>query len=263
MAEATIQSSGVVANDSNWLSEEDSLVGFRGDVEFTGMFSHVEVKKSFIKPDIDPKQVKQITQLIVILAVVFAGYVYLWPMVQSYIENMNKGSAVTEIVPSTQVNRESVSVTEVEEAPAPSSSFVSTLPKPAYTTNRSISPVEEGLWISELEHPYTFRRFKMVYEARRQLLAGSESFFIKALDEQKFWTRMQAIFALAEMGAEVSSEHVQRAIGNARPYLQKNYFKRFRETSTEGERYVMSIAMYFVTEPAQAVIGDILAPYQK
>lgn len=240
-------------------ADKDSLIGFKGDLEFT------EILGGFTQAKPLPVDIRKIAIVVVAFfvgaALLFTGFEYGVPLYKSI---MKEQVAIQEVRPQS-VTESSGSVTQVDEDTSnieDSFGFVTTLEKPRYTKNRRLTVLEEKLWMSELAHPYPFRRFKSVYEARRQLYAGSDNFFVQGLEQDKFWTRMQAIFALADMGANVSAEHVQRAIGDARPYILKNYFKRFKKVSTVGERYVMSLAMFFVDSDAQAVIGDILLPYQ-
>lgn len=243
-------------------ADKDSLMGFKGDLEFSEILDGFTEAKP-LPVSFDLRNVGLIVAALLLVVGVYFGYQYGMPYLASPVK---EDVAIKEVRPRQAKPVQSTdSVTQVEEAVSDtgdSFGFVTTLGKPDYTKNRKISALEEKLWLSELAHPYTFRRFKSVYEARRALLAGSDSFFIQGLEQNKFWTRMQAVFALADMGANISAEHVQRAIGDARPYLLKNYFKRFKKNSTEGERYVMSLAMFFVDPQAQSVIADILSPYQ-
>ncbi len=133
---------------------------------------------------------------------------------------------------------------------------------PDYSPTRQITESEKEMYLGLLENQYTYQRYRAAKELRTLRLGGSEGLLTKALEEPKFWTRMEAIFGLAEMGADIRSEHVKKAIGNPRPYMMREYFKRFLKNSTEGERYVLALAMYFVNPDAQEVIGTALAPYR-
>jgi len=123
---------------------------------------------------------------------------------------------------------------------------------------RSWTAAEEESWRAGLMHPFTWQRFKTVREVREARLSGSEAILWDALEERKFWTRMQAAMGLADFGIPINLDVVEKAIGDTRPDAVTAYFQRFVRRSTEGERYVLRQAVRVVNEQARVVILDAL-----
>jgi hypothetical protein len=117
-----------------------------------------------------------------------------------------------------------------------------------------MSPSNEKRWSAGLGHQYMYQRYATVKEIRRSHSKGSETLLYEALEQPKFWTRMEALFGLVELGIAVDSDTVLKAIGNTRPSLVKNYFTRFSKKSTPYEIYVMKQALRLVTSGARLVI---------
>ncbi len=123
---------------------------------------------------------------------------------------------------------------------------------------RSWTASEEEAWRAGLMHRFTWQRYKTVLDVRRARLAGSEAILWDALEERKLWTRMQAVFGLADFGIPVSLEVVEKAVGNTRPETFTSYLQRFVPKSTESERYVLRHAVRVVDEAARGMILRIL-----
>lgn len=123
----------------------------------------------------------------------------------------------------------------------------------------SLSQSQEERWRFSLTHPFPYQRFKTVQEIRRAQLRGSEFILTDVLSQPKFWTRMEALFAMAEMGLEVDVDTVEGAIGNTRRSLVQNYFRRFRKKANDAEIYIMRQAVRVVDAPARIVILSNLA----
>lgn len=126
-----------------------------------------------------------------------------------------------------------------------------TVPK---VSSDGVTAAMEKRWQAGLEHRFTSQRLKSVKEMRKLKRSGSEVLLFKALDQRKFWTRMEALLALVEMGFNVDIETVDKAIGNARPSLVKNYFKRLTVEPSLAQVYVMQQAIRVVGDKTRIVI---------
>lgn len=133
------------------------------------------------------------------------------------------------------------------------------LPKNAVELERKWTAKEEEMWGFALDHEFVYQRYKAVKEMRARRLAGSSELLFKALDQPKFWTRMEATLALAEFGYPVSIEQVKKAIGKTRPSLVANYMERFVAKRTPGEAYVLRHALKFVNGRARVTILEALS----
>lgn len=111
-------------------------------------------------------------------------------------------------------------------------------------------------------HPFPYKRMEAVQQLRKLRIKGSENLLRLGMEQKKFWVRMEALFALAEIGAALKTSDLEKAIGDARPYLLENYFKRFSTGASQGEKFILSLCMYFVPEKPQALIASVLQNYQ-
>jgi hypothetical protein len=93
---------------------------------------------------------------------------------------------------------------------------------------------------------------------RAARLKGSQLLLNDALAQPKFWTRMEALIALAESGEAVDIDSVELGIGTTRRPLIQNYFRRFRKQITPGELYVMRQAIRIVDAGTRRVILENL-----
>ena len=89
-------------------------------------------------------------------------------------------------------------------------------------------------------------------------LTGSDAILWDALEDDKFWTRMWAVIGLADFGVEIDNDAVLKALRDERPSLVTNFFKRFKDKSTPGQRYVMRYAIRNVDPRARRVICEAL-----
>lgn len=101
------------------------------------------------------------------------------------------------------------------------------------------SAQEELAWRSGIKHRFHWQRFKTVKEVRESRLLQSKVILWEALDDSRFWTRIEAAMALAEFGVPLNTENLQKVIGTSRASLVRNYFKRFHRETSPGERYVL------------------------
>jgi hypothetical protein len=134
------------------------------------------------------------------------------------------------------------------------------LPKSGDSASRgALSQAQEERWRFSLSHPYTYQRYKVVKDIREARLRGSEYLLLEAMTQPKFWTRMEALFALAELGQEVDVDTVEGAVGNTRRELVVNFFKRFQKAASDAELFVMRQAIRVVDAPTREVILRNLA----
>ena len=133
-----------------------------------------------------------------------------------------------------------------------------------FTDNRSPpgriwSPQEEEVWRSGIIHQFAWQQYKTVQDVITLQLAGSEAILWEALNNPRLWTRMQAVIGLVRFGANVDSQTVLRALGEERPSLIANYFKRFTVKSDSSQRFVMRYAVRVVGQRARLQIVKSLA----
>ena len=105
------------------------------------------------------------------------------------------------------------------------------------------SPQEEEVWRSGIIHQFAWQQYKTVQDVITLRLAGSEAILWEALNNPRLWTRMLAVVGLVRFGANVDSQTVLRALGEERPSLVANYFKRFTVKSDSSQRFVMRYAV--------------------
>lgn len=132
-------------------------------------------------------------------------------------------------------------------------------PKNAVSLGRKWTAKEEEMWRFALDHEFTYQRYRAVKEMRARRLAGSSELLFKALDQSKFWTRMEAVMALAEFGYPVSVDQVKQAIGRTRSSLVANYMERFVAKRTPGESFVLRHALKVADGRARAKILEALS----
>lgn len=136
------------------------------------------------------------------------------------------------------------------------------LPNPLETETlgeAGLSQSQEERWRYALNHPFAYQRYKVIQDIRRARLKGSEFLLSEALSQPKFWTRMEALLAMAELGEEVDINTVEGAIGNTRRPLVQNYFRRFNKKASASELYVMRQAVRVVDATARTIILKSLA----
>jgi hypothetical protein len=121
-----------------------------------------------------------------------------------------------------------------------------------------LTPGQEERWRQGLAHPFVWQRYKTVIDMRAARLKGSQYLLNDALAQPKFWTRMEALIALAESGEAVDIDTVETAIGSTRRSLIQNYFRRFRRQATGGEIYIMRQAIRITDAGTRRVILENL-----
>lgn len=139
------------------------------------------------------------------------------------------------------------------------------LPNPAPALSdatTAISTQQSDSWRAGLNHPFSYQRYKATQEMRKSKVDGSVSILYEALAQPKFWTRMEALIGIAENGVAIDTESMRTAIGEARPDLVRNYFKRFRKDYTDATAHIMRQAMRVVDGKARAIILFNLAAHR-
>lgn len=134
------------------------------------------------------------------------------------------------------------------------------LPNPLLSTasgagEASASAIEG--WRYGLTHPYTYQRYKTVQAMRNN--KGAEDLLRDAISQPKFWTRMEAVLGLAELGETVSPETMQAVFAGVRRDLPRNYFRRFRSKESAASTYVMRQAVRVVDARVREIIIQNLA----
>jgi len=121
-----------------------------------------------------------------------------------------------------------------------------------------LTPSQEERWRQGLAHPFVWQRYKTVMDMRAARMKGSQFLLNDALAQPKFWTRMEALLALAELGETVDIDTVEAGLGSTRRPLIQNYFRRFRKEITGGELYIMRQAIRIVDAGTRKVILENL-----
>ena len=108
---------------------------------------------------------------------------------------------------------------------------------------RAWSIQEEEVWRSGLTHQFVWQQHKTVQDVITLRLAGSDAILWEALNNPRLWTRMKALIGLTKFGMNVDGNAVLQALGEERPSLVANYFKRFTVKNSAAERFVMRYAL--------------------
>ena len=114
--------------------------------------------------------------------------------------------------------------------------------------------VQEHKWRIGLSHRYPARAYMAVQDMRQQKRSGSEYLYFEALNHRKFWTRMEALRGLVELGLDVDLETVEKSIGKVRRSLIRNYIKRLARNPSQADQYVMRQLVRIVDAPTRLVI---------
>jgi hypothetical protein len=124
---------------------------------------------------------------------------------------------------------------------------------------RPMTGRDEETYRKGLNHEYVYQAYRVVRLMRSQRLQGAERVLIDAINHQKFWTRMEAIIALAEFGFEINIDTVERAIANVDPYLVAHYFKRSLAKPSPGALYVLKQAIRLADAPGRLMVLKVLS----
>jgi hypothetical protein len=107
----------------------------------------------------------------------------------------------------------------------------------------SLSADQEATFKAGLAHEFNYQRYKTVLDLAAINAPGSEEMLRQALESKKFWIRMRALIALADMGDEVTDNDVREALGDAHSELRARFFKRF-------EKSACSVGCFYVARAA-------------
>ncbi len=123
---------------------------------------------------------------------------------------------------------------------------------------RAWSVQEEEVWRSGLTHQFVWQQYKTVQDVVSLRLAGSDAILWEALNNPRLWIRMKAVVGLVKLGMNVGDNAVLQALGEERPSLLANYFKRFTVKNDAAERFVMRYALHTVGPRARRHIIQAL-----
>jgi hypothetical protein len=116
----------------------------------------------------------------------------------------------------------------------------------------SLSADQETTFKAGLAHEFNYQHYKTVLDLAAINAPGSEELLRQALESKKFWIRMRALIALADMGAEVTDNDVREALGNAHSELRARFFKRFEKSACSvGCFYVARAALKHLDAPGR------------
>lgn len=113
-----------------------------------------------------------------------------------------------------------------------------------------LSADQESSLKAGISHEFTYQRYKTVMELAELRAPASEEFLRQALESKKFWIRMRALIALADLGDQITDDDVKQALGDAHSELRARFFKRF-------ERGACSVGCFYV---ARAALKHLDAP---
>lgn len=125
---------------------------------------------------------------------------------------------------------------------------------------KSLSTDEESSFKAGLSHEFHYQRYKTVLDLAAAKAPGSEELLRSALDSNKFWIRMRALIALADMGDEITDDDVGQALGKTHSELRARFFKRFeRSPCSVGCFYVARAAMKHLDAYGRAQVLKVVA----
>lgn len=102
---------------------------------------------------------------------------------------------------------------------------------------------QEAMFKAGLSHEFNYQRYKTVLDLAAINAPGTEELLRQALESKKFWMRMRALIALADMGDPITDDDVRVALGDAHSELRARFFKRF-------EKSACSVGCFFVARAA-------------
>jgi hypothetical protein len=119
---------------------------------------------------------------------------------------------------------------------------------------------QEATFKAGLEHEFYYQRYKTVLDLAAAHAPGSEEMLRTALESNKFWTRMRAIIALADMGEELSDDDIKQALGRTHHELRTNFFKRFeKSTCTVGCYFVARASLPHLDAAGRAQVIRVIS----
>lgn len=131
-------------------------------------------------------------------------------------------------------------------------------PHPAPMIN-GVSGSDEQSFLDRINHDYVYQAYRAVKNLRKSRFLGTETILYEAVNHRKYWTRMEAVIALAEFGFEVSKETVAGVFEGVRPSLIKNYMKRLGVKTSPGELYILKQAIKLVDASGRLQVLKLLS----
>ncbi len=125
---------------------------------------------------------------------------------------------------------------------------------------KSLSTDEESSFKAGLSHEFHYQRYKTVLDLAAAKAPGSEELLRSALDSKKFWIRMRALIALADMGDDITDDDVRQALGRTHSELRARFFKRFEKSPCSvGCFYVARAALKHLESHGRAQVVRVIS----
>lgn len=125
---------------------------------------------------------------------------------------------------------------------------------------KSLSTDEESSFKAGLSHEFNYQIYKTVLDLAAAKAPGSEELLRQALDSKKFWIRMRALIALADMGDDITDDDVSQALGKTHSELRARFFKRFEKSPCSvGCFYVARAALKHLDSHGRAQVVRVIS----
>jgi HEAT repeat protein len=125
---------------------------------------------------------------------------------------------------------------------------------------QALTADQEAIFKAGLDHEFNYQRYKTILDLSAARAPGSEEMLREALESKKFWTRMRAVIALADMGAELTDEDIKQALGPSHSELRANFFKRFeKSTCTVGCYFVARASLPHLDAAGRAQVIRVIS----
>ena len=125
---------------------------------------------------------------------------------------------------------------------------------------QALTADQEATFKAGLDHEFNYQRYKTILDLAAARAPGSEEMLREALESKKFWTRMRAIIALADMGEELTDDDIKQALGRTHSELRANFFKRFeRSTCTVGCYFVARASLPHLDAAGRAQVIRVIS----
>lgn len=130
----------------------------------------------------------------------------------------------------------------------------------ALPRGRTLTADQEASFKDGLRHEFNYQRYKTVLDLAALRAPGSQELLRGALTSKKFWIRMRAIIALADMGEDITDDDIKQALGNAHAELRTRFFKRFENSSCSvGCFFVARASMKHLDSSGRAQLVKVVA----
>jgi hypothetical protein len=124
----------------------------------------------------------------------------------------------------------------------------------------SLSTDQEAAFNANLEHEFNYQRYQAVLDLADLKAPGSEELLRQALESKKFWIRMRALIALADLGDHITDVDVKDALGRTHSELRARFFKRFEKSPcSSGCYFVARAALKHLDALGRAQVVRVLA----